>query len=623
MLSPRKALLVLVLGLFSLSSPVGPVATNTARAEATCEFVKQTDVPAAMRDGTILYSDIYRPTAPDTYPVILMRLPYDKSVAQTYVYAPPGFYASHCYIVIVQDVRGQYTSEGFFYTFRDEMQDGYDTIEWAAGLPGSNGKVGMYGFSYVGATQWLPATLRPPHLVAIVPAMTGSDYYEGWTYQNGAFSLAFIEAWPLGSIARSAAMRLPDGATIVQEMDQASAELLSTWYWYLPIKDFPPLYPDDPRIAPYFYDWIRHPSNDDYWRQWSIRLRWGQITVPALNFDGWYDVFLNGAIENFNGMRKFGGSETARRGQHLVIGPWKHLPWTRQVGELDFGPEADNPIEQLQLRWFDYWLKGIDNGVDREQPVRVFVMGANKWRYADDWPIPGTIFQKYYLRSAGAANSLDGDGWLSVDLPGKGRDHPKLHGKKATEAPTDRYSYDPANPVPSIGGHFCCAALPEGPYDQRPVEQRADVLVYSTPPLTEPVEVTGPITVTLYAASSAIDTDFTAKLVDVYPDGRAINLNDGIQRARYRDSDTTPELIRPGKIYRYTIHVWPTSNLFKVGHQIRLEISSSNFPAYDRNPNTGHAFGQDTAMHVADQTIYHDPAHPSHIILPIMPVPVQ
>ena len=279
----------------------------------------------------------------------------------------PGFYASHCYIVVIQDVRGQYTSEGAFYAFRDEAKDGYDTIEWAAKLPGSNGKVGMYGFSYVGATQWMPATLKPPSLVTIVPAMTSSDYYDGWSYEGGAWSLAFEESWPLVTIALTGARRLGDQAAI-DRMNEAVRDLWAT-YKFLPIKDYPWLSPDRPKVAPYFYDWIKHDTWDDYWKQWSIRTRYDQVQVPALNFGGWYDVFMNGAIENFVGMRAKGGSDVARKGQKLVVGPWIHLPWQRKVGEVDFGPEAANPVDELQLRWFDHWLKGKDNGVGSEPAV--------------------------------------------------------------------------------------------------------------------------------------------------------------------------------------------------------------------------------------------------------------
>ena len=577
--------------------------------DGPCTVQKQANVAARMRDGVTLFADVYRPTEDGGYPVILMRLPYNKDGAQSFVYAPPQFYASHCYLVVIQDVRGQYTSEGTFYAFRDEAKDGYDTIEWAARLPGANGKVGMYGFSYVGATQWMPATLKPPSLVTIVPAMTSSDYYDGWSYEGGAWSLAFQESWPLVTIALSGARRLGDQG-IIDRMSEAAGKLWDT-YKYLPIKDYPWLFPQRPDVAPYFYDWIEHNTWDDYWKQWSIRTRYDQVQVPALNFSGWYDVFMNGAIENFTGMRAKGGSEVARKGQKLVVGPWIHLPWQPKVGEMDFGPEAQNPIDELQLRWFDYWLKGKSNGVDAEAPVRVFVMGANKWRSAESWPIPGTRFTEYYLHSRGAANTRHGNGWLSTEKPG------------ADEAP-DRYRYDPANPVPSKGGHSCCRAetAPVGPFDQTSIQERADVLVYTTAPLAKPVEVTGPITVTLYASSSAKDTDFTAKLTDVHPDGKAILLNNGIIRASFRDSLERPAPIEPGKVYAYKIAIWPTSNLFKAGHRIRLEISSSNFPHYDRNPNTGRRFGIDRELAIAEQTVFHDPQRPSRIVLPVMAQPI-
>jgi putative CocE/NonD family hydrolase len=581
-----------------------------------CSYTEQRDVPAAMRDGTVLRSNVFTPDRAGRYPVILMRLPYDKDRAQTYVYASPGFYASHCYVVVIQDVRGQYKSDGFFYTFRDEATDGYDTIEWAAGLPKADGRVGMYGFSYPGATQWLPATLRPPHLVTIVPAMTASDYRDGWTYEGGALNQSFAEDWPLTTIANSAVRRYPDGAALDAEMDQAVADEFTKWYPFLPLKRFPPLHPDDPRVAPYFFDWLAHPDDDAYWRRWSIRRRYRDVTVPSLNFDGWYDIFINGALENFNGMRRRGGSAVARSGTQLVVGPWLHLPWEQKAGAIDFGPQAANPIDALQLRWFDHWLKRIPNGVTKDPRVRIFVMGANKWRHADTWPLPQTRYRRYYLHSRGRANSAHGDGWLSRKAPTAGPH------RSAREAATDRFTYDPTRPVPSIGGRFQ-ASVPGGPYDQRPVLRRRDVLVFTTPRLRRDVEVTGPITVTLWARSSAHDTDWTAKLDDVYPRGPSMLIEYGIQRARYRASQTHPTPIRPGRIYRYSIRIWPTSNLFKAGHRIRLEISSSNFPMYDRNPNTGHPFAQDAQLRTARQTIYHDARHPSAITLPLVPGPIR
>jgi uncharacterized protein len=593
----------------AIAAVAAPVAAQTQAAPEQCTIHKETNVAATMRDGTVLYADVYRPVESGSYPVLLMRLPYDKSAAQSGVYGPPSGYAGRCYIVVIQDLRGLYTSEGTFYPFRDELDDGYDTVEWAAGLPQSNGKVGMYGFSYVGATQWLAAIKAPPHLAAIAPAHTGSDYYDGWSYEGGAFSLAFEESWATSSLTAGAVPRLGD-QSVVDKLAEARGGIAKS-YTHLPIRTYPWLMPDRPEVAGFFFDWVKHSDRDEYWRRWSIRERWPQVKVPALNFAGWYDVFLNGSVENFVGMQKSGGSEAARNGQRLVIRPYVHIPWDTKSGDVDFGAEAANTTMDQQLRFFDYWLKGKNNGADKDPPVRVFVMGANVWREAQDWPIPGTRFAKFFLHSRGQANSSFGNGQLTTEPPVGGE-------------PTDHYVYDPANPVPSKGGHSCCFATvaPVGPYDQTDIEKRADVLIYSTPPLSEAVEVTGPITVKLYAASSAPDTDWTAKLVDVAPGGKIINLNNGIVRASHRNSLETHEPIDPGKPYEYTITVFPTSNLFKVGHQIRLEISSSNFPHYDRNLNTGRPVGADAQMIAARQTIFHDAAHPSYIELPIMPSPI-
>jgi len=418
------------------------------------------------------------------------------------------------------------------------------------------------------------------------------------------------ENWATSSLTAGAVPRLGD-QSVADKLAEAR-NVITKSYSHLPIKTYPWLMPDRPEVAGFFFDWVKHSDRDEYWRQWSIRERWADVKIPALNLSGWYDVFLNGSVENFVGMRKYGGSDAARDGQKLVIRPYVHIPWDTKSGDVDFGPEAANTIMDQQLRFFDYWLKGKSNGVDKDPAVRVFVMGANVWREAQDWPIPGTRFTKFYLHSRGQANSLFGNGQLTMEPP-------------AGAEASDHYIYDPANPVPSKGGHSCCFAsvAPVGPYDQLDIEKRADVLIYSTPPLSEAVEVTGPITVKLFAASFAPDTDWTAKLVDVAPGGKIINLNNGIVRASHRNSLETREPIDPGKVYEYTIVVFPTSNLFKVGHQIRLEISSSNFPHYDRNLNTGQPVGADAQMVVAHQTVFHDAMHPSHIVLPIMPAPIK
>lgn len=582
--------------------------TATPAWSAACTVKVDRDVPAKMRDGTTLLADVYRPTEQGTYPVLLMRLPYNKSDAQAFVYARPEVYASHCYIVAIQDVRGQYKSEGTFYPFRNEGADGYDSVEWAAALPGSSGKVGMYGFSYVGATQWLAAAERPPHLVAIAPAQTGSDYFNGWTYEGGALSQAFIQSWPLTSVALSASRR--QGNQQALNDIQAAAGKLSSVYAQSPLSRLLPASQYEEAVAPYYADWIAHDTWDSYWKPWSIRARYAQVTVPALNLAGWYDVFLRGGVENYAGMREKGGSDAARSGQRLVIGPWSHMPWLQKVGDLDFGAEAANPVDALLLRWFDHWLKGEANGLDADKPVRIFVMGANRWREADSWPPAEAETVSFYLQSRGQANTRFGNGGLTAEKP-------------EVEQAADRYRYDPADPVPSLGGHSCCSpdSAPIGPVDQASVEDRADVLYYATPPLEQDMEVTGPVTVELYASSSAVDTDFTAKLVDVHPDGKAYNLANGIIRASMRDSLERRTPLEPGKITRYTIDLGPTSSLIQRGHRIALEISSSNFPHYDRNLNNGNREGAGTAV-VAEQRVLHDAANPSRLLLSVMPKPI-
>ena len=572
------------------------------------------DVPVEMRDGTVLRADIYRPESAEPVPVLLQRTPYDKGVPRiSSLLLNPVRAASAGYAVMVQDVRGRFASDGDFYTFRHEPDDGYDTIAWAAAQPWSTGKVGMFGLSYVGATQWLAAMTTPPALGAIVPVVTASDYHEGWTYQGGAFELGFNASWTLSNLALATLVKrqragetFPDSFreryfTLVDNMCQA--------FETLPLQDLPML--KEHNLAPYYYDWLQHPTDDAYWQQWNIETHHPQITVPALNVGGWYDIFLGGTIRNYLGMRQRGGAPEARQFQQLLIGPWKHgLPLNSVTGDVSFGIMAESfavDLEGMQLRWYDHWLKGIDNGVRQDAPVRLFVMGENVWREEQEWPLARTQYTPYYLHSGGKANSLNGDGTLSPADPG-------------SEQP-DRFLYDPRHPVPTRGGPLCCwpGALPQGAYDQTGVEQRADVLVYTTPPLTQDVEVTGPVTVTLYASSSAVDTDFTAKLVHVHPSGLAQNLTDGIMRARYRQSTARPEPIEPGRVYQYTIDLWATSNVFKAGHRIRLEVSSSNFPRFDRNPNTGGALATETNLVPALQTVYHDGTYPSHVTLPIIP----
>jgi putative CocE/NonD family hydrolase len=551
-----------------------------------------------MRDGTILHADVYRPKADGTFPVLLERTPYDKSGSSAFGVKA----AARGYVVVVQDVRGRYASEGEWYPFKNETNDGFDTVEWVAGLPYSNGKVGMVGGSYVGATQMLTAIAHPPHLAGICPVVTASNYHDGWTYQGGAFEQWFNESWTSGLAQDTLSRSVRKNTNALNGM------------WTLPLTNYPLFQLPDSEsntswtrsLAPYFSDWLAHPNYDDYWKRWSIEEHFIDIKVPMLTIAAWYDIFLGGSLRNYVGVKSHGGSDAARQGQKLLVTIGGHAGSGRKIGDVDFGASADFEEDDATIDWYDYLFKNASNEFSSAKPVRIFVMGTNQWRDEEDWPLKRASEAKYFLHSAGKANSLSGDGTLTNAAP------------RAESA--DRYTYDPANPAPTIGGPLCCDSehLKPGPRDQRPVEGRSDVLIYSTPALTQELEVTGPIKAELFVSSSAVDTDFIAKLVDVWPDGFAQNLTEGILRARYRDSQEQPALMNPGQTYKLAIDLWSTSNVFRKGHKVRLEVSSSNFPRFDRNLNTGEENGSGRKPIAATNTIYHDAEHPSLLILPVV-----
>jgi len=558
-------------------------------------------VPVKMRDGTILRADIFRPNGPGKFPILLTRTPYDKN--HDLEFSLKG--VARGYVVINQDVRGRYTSEGDWYPFLHETDDGYDTIEWAASLPYSDGRVGMYGGSYVGATQMLAAIAHPPHLAGICPVVTASNYHDGWTYQGGGFEQWFNESWTSGlaedTLNRNvgkqvnaqhgiATLPLTDYPLFPLPQSSSNTELLHT-------------------LAPYFLDWLAHPSYDEYWKRWAIEEHYPDIRVPSLTVAAWYDIFLGGSLRNYVGLREKAGDDSARQAQRLLVTIGGHAGSAQKVGDVDFGPTAPFDEDAVTLNWYDHLFKNAANEFAGPKRVRIFVMGANQWRDEDDWPLARAKETKYYLHSGGKANSVNGDGVLSTTAP--------------TSEKTDQYTYDPSNPPPTIGGPLCCDSthLAPGPRDQSPVEARQDVLIYSTPALADDVEVTGPIRLELFAKSSAVDTDFVAKLVDVGPDGFAQNMTEGIVRARYRNSQQTPELLKPGEIYKFNIDLWATSNVFRRGHRLRLEIASSNFPRFDRNTNTGDDAAHAQKFASAQNAIVHDAAHPSALILPIVPRP--
>ena len=547
-----------------------------------------------MRDGARLACDVYLPprnnetNADDRWPAILMRTPYLKSSEMALDVA--RYYASHGYAYVAMDVRGRGDSEGEFVPYVNDGRDGYDAIEWLATQPWSDGALGTVGGSYPGCIQWLTALEQPPHLRAMIVAVSPSDpFVENPTGEHSPMDLCWLH--------------FVSGRTL-QPMASVNWEAV---YSHLPLLTM------DERAGRRNDHWrndLAHPQLDDYWEPRRYQHAFERVTVPVLHVSGWYDDEQVGTPLNFIGMTTRGGTPEARASQRLLMGPWGHQINTKsKLGEVDFGQAALIDLRGEQVRWFDRWLKG--NGSDAPEgqanddtPVRIFVMGRNDWRDEQEWPLARTQWTRYYLHSGGRANSRYGDGSLSPTAP-------------TADEPADGYHYDPARPVPFLTEPT--SSQIGGPDDYAAVERRDDVLVYVTEPLAKDVEVTGPIKVELYAVSSASDTDFTAKLTDVWPNGFVQRLCDGVVRARFREGMDTPSLIEPGKVYQYTIDCWNTAQVFKTGHRIGLEIASSAFPKYARNLNTGAPLGMTSEMAVAEQRILHDGDHPSAVILPIIP----
>ena len=539
-----------------------------------------------MRDGVRLAADVYRPEESGRYPVIVIRTPYGRANKKQFIPEIAGVFASQGFVVVSQDCRGKLDSEGEFYPYTNEAIDGHDTFEWAGKQEWSNGNVGTFGLSYWGSTQWLGSIYGSNHLKTMIPIVTSQSLYKRWMYK-GIFRLNDVFVWHYQNSDRN----LISG----KEIDW------SQYVSHLPLIEADSNMEKD---LPFYNDWIQHATPDDYWEKINVENRMNDIKASALIVGGWYDYYLEHAIDDFNRMRKQSGSPEARQSR-LLIGPWLHTTKSK-FEDRDFGKNAGFPQQMKYfIDWYRYWLTDEEPEFDDDKPIKIFVMGKNEWRNESEWPLAQTQWTPFYLHSQGKANTRNGNG--------------SLHLRSPLAEPNDRFDYDPLNPAPSIGGTSIYGKATPGPVDQTAVEQRTDVLVYTSDPLPKDTEVTGPIKLELFASSSAVDTDFVATLADVDSSGKSINLRTGAIRARYRNSYDQPEFLEKDKVYKFDITIGATSNLFKKGHRIRLQLTSSYFPEMGRNLNTGAPIGLTKEVITAHQTILHNSQYPSRLILPVIP----
>ena len=560
----------------------------------------ENDVSVPMRDGVVLKADIYRPEGNGPFPVLLARTPYGKQgvASQGKAMAKRG------YIVVVQDVRGRGKSAGVFDPFFDDEKDGYDTVEWAAKLPGSDGKVGMFGGSYVGGTQVDAALASPPHLVTIfaqVPAISFESH--GIAYEGGEFRQLLAESW-------SAAQTPEIYSRTVGELATNGA-LFQKLMMKLPVDNFMDALFDLSLVnggGGYLREWVRHAPMSPYWERIDVAPQISRLRIPGCYVEGWYDIFSPQVVELFPAIEKGAGTELARTKSQIIIGPWTHGGPGFHSGDVEFGKNAGFDINAYQDAWFDYWLKGKANEVPSEPPVRFFLMGENRWEKSSTWPEPGEQTRGFYFSAPTSAVSLKGDGLLSETIPANPRRE------------YDILLADPDHPVPTRGGKLCChlSFLP-GPFDQRPNEERQDVLVYSTPPLTQPLTVIGDPSLVVFVSSDRPSADLIAKLVDVSPDGKAINVADGALRLSYRNGFANPEHLSRGKIYEVHIDLGPTADTFLAGHRIRVQIAGTEFPTYARNLNSGEGLAGGTHPVVSHSKIWYGKQHPSRLELEIAP----
>jgi uncharacterized protein len=576
------------------------------------EIVVQGDVPAAMRDGTTLMSNVYRPASGGLYPVLLTRLPYGKDLSADTTYFDPMKAARRGYVVVVQDVRGRYASEGEFTPFVREFEDGYDSVEWAARLPGSNGSVGMFGLSYFGKTQWHAAVTRPPSLRSLAPGLAWGNHLNGVQMRGGAGELGLMQYWAQTALALGVLFRRYSGEP--EQIERRLPSLIGSidtllaggGYDALPLAALP----DPHGLTPFVRGGFDRGVDDETWDYLNIDGKYDRIEAPTLHIGGWYDCFIGETLRQYEAMKER-ASQAGMRPPRLLVGPWSHGGFKSTVGDLDFGIGSSgmflnyrSDLTELQLRWFDATLKDDEKSLEDTPPVEVFVMGENRWRGYEEWPVPGSYPARWHLHAGGR---------LSRENPARGD--------------PDAYDYDPEAPVPTMGGAILMAPIHRpGARDQRPNEERPDVLVYTSEVLQNDYTVLGPVNGTIFAASDARDTDFVVRLVDVHADGRAIVVTDGIIRASARESfpapgvirPAKPSLVEPGRVYEYCVDLWATGISFRAGHRIRVEITSSSFPRWERNTNTGESGVRSARTEVAHQRIFHDPERPSHIALTIV-----
>ncbi|MGR8946919.1 MAG: CocE/NonD family hydrolase [Gammaproteobacteria bacterium] len=567
------------------------------------------NVAIEMRDGIKLRADIYRPAADGNYPTLLQRTPYNKELWPiTALTLDPVRAAEAGFAVVIQDVRARWASEGdVFFPYRDEEQDGYDTIEWLTKQDFSDGQVGCYGLSYMGGTSWLAAASGHRALKAISPTTAPNDFWRNHFWRGGVLNIGTLAMWALRAIGPAALMRAkPNTAEmypmLVKLFDQLDefGEMMRE----VPLDAFPPAFPDDDSVVPFFFEFLRHPVPDEWTKQLLFANRHDQVTVPSLTIAGWHDLLLAADLEHFQGMKANAGSEQARHNSKLIVGPWAHGMFQHVVGEVDFGFRSNGmfldlkeDLTKLQVRWFARWLQGEQNGVEDEAPVKIFVQGLNRWRDEQEWPLKREVRTKFYLQEKQA---------LSKSVPSRVNE-------------PDNYIYDPNDPCPTCGGN---TLLPPqytpGPINQAPLLHRRDVLQYTSAVLPQNTEVTGNVVAKLFASTSGTDTDWMIKLCDVHADGNTYNVCDGVIRAAFRNGHSL-QPVTPNEVFEYDIDLWSTSYVFKAGHRIRILITSSDFPRYDRNPNTGEAPQSATNMSPAVQQIHHSVDRASFIELPIIP----